>query len=399
MIVGARVAGLIGLLGMATLACGGDEKSPGAGSAGSSASGSGGAAAGGGSDAQAGAAHAGSAAAGAGGAATSAPSTKLEACLNYVKEFCAFTYQCAGRSDPSVCESTLDRECPDLFFSDGSTRTVAGLNACVATWKTLSCADYAQGVAPNCISPGTRAVGEACVFPSQCSGLACSAHMTCGTCGVTAAPGGACDESTQCPGGQDCDAGLCVNGKDVSNRGMLGASCDPAHPCGADSDCSGGVCTALPAAGAACSPEGSCAQGVFCDDQTQQCRVPPNAGQPCLTYLGNMLCAEQAYCVNGNCVALPGPGQPCTPSGACAPDSWCQNPGTAPVCRARGSTPDCESDGQCAPGSICSDKLCKPLVAFHAACDADHVCSAQASCSNGRCEPLETLGLFAARCN
>ena len=403
---------MFGLLGwgLGFVAACGDTASHGTGAAGSPAGagspGSGGSAmATGGSTAGglAGASQAGSSTqAGAGGGGTSnAAASKLEACLAYVKEFCAATYKCDGRSNTGSCERAIDPQCPDVLFSEGSTRTPASLAACAATWTTFNCAEYQKGKQPDCITPGTKALGESCAFPSQCSSLACSAtSASCGMCVPSASAGGACTATSQCPGGQTCDGANCANG--VARSIVAdGAPCDELHFCGDASYCNAGTCTAYPAAGAPCSASGACATGSYCDANLQ-CVAPPGAGQPCLNVANiGTVCGGNSICMNNLCVALPTEGQPCLAPGAmdCANGFWCHDPDGTRICKALGSTPDCDIDYDCGPGATCRDKLCKALAPFHAPCDADHLCSAtQATCTNGKCEPVDSLGLFAARC-
>jgi len=415
MSVGVRVLGLLGLgLGLVA-ACGGDGSSHGTGAAGSPASaGSSGSGGGGGSGTvaggstaggQSGASQAGSSTqAGAGSGGTPNPAaSKLEACLAYVKEFCAATYKCDGRTNTGSCERATDPQCPDVLFSEGSTRTPASLAACAATWATLSCDDYEKGKQPTCITPGSKALGESCAFPSQCSSLACSATSgSCGMCVASAVAGGPCTVTSQCPGGQTCDGANCADGV-VRSIVALGAPCDPTHYCDDPSYCnSAGTCAVYPTAGAPCNESGACATGSYCDANLQ-CVAPPGAGQPCLNVANiGMVCGGNSTCMNNLCVALPTEGQPCFAAGGavdCANGFWCHDPDGTRICKALGSTPDCDIDYDCGPGATCRDKLCKALIPFHAPCDADHLCSAtQATCTNGKCEPVDSLGLFATRC-
>ena len=69
-----------------------------------------------------------------------------EACIAYVLAFCDRQATCGAGSSAGCLASTY--QCPDLTDSPGSTRTVAGLQACAKAYDDLPCDQVKLGVLP-----------------------------------------------------------------------------------------------------------------------------------------------------------------------------------------------------------------------------------------------------------
>jgi len=225
----------------------------------------------------------------------------------------------------------------------------------------------------NSVWVGLVADGQACATDLECASGTCNdgAASCGGTCAPTAPPdpptvgenetcdfqaGPRCDDELVCSEGkcvrlpaenQDClgaacASGLfCAEGKCVKER-AAGESCTNSGFFGAGfaSDCRGAqVCKGVgiaifgapdPATGTCSTPVGvggSCAAGTGvvsgcfsdlpCDPADQKCKVPPPAGQPCLT--GR--CDADAWCDNGTCAAEKANGTACEDDDECVSDS------------------------------------------------------------------------------
>ncbi len=373
---------------------------------------------------------------GQGGAITA--SNEFEACAAYTLAVCQRDVECGYFADPCDSEE-LAMNCPDQYFSDGSTRTVEGLVACAEEWRTHPCDQVLLGVPPDCVLPGTRAPGEACVFGSQCQTLVCGGtsldadHPQCFTClrnygsdedctvgGAVCPIGQNCDQtSKRCavpttapepidiPGlNEECgsycaDSLLCLAG-----FGELVGTCQPALPESGEACvyapgypealCAQGLscndddqCVALPAAGTLCSIDdggtGHCAEGAYCA-YAMQCATPPSAGQPC----GNdqdghaLACAAGSYCKGpggeSTCTALPEAGEPCVRVYRVY-ESLSENVVSeiAATC-AEGFACDCADAG-------CTAGTCKTELEVNEACGAANTkCTTGTSCIDGTCQ-------------
>mgnify|MGYP001551588198 CR=1 FL=1 len=135
------------------------------------------------------------------------PDSLLGACRAYVMAQCLRREECAGTTT-NRCVETADAYCPDLLFSEGSTRTLQGTLDCVDHWKDFACEDALVYRLPDCVTPGTKQTGEPCLYPSQCASQECSGtRSSCGVCLELAESGGSCSESLVCPPGEECAAG------------------------------------------------------------------------------------------------------------------------------------------------------------------------------------------------
>jgi hypothetical protein len=310
----------------------------------------------------------------------------------------------------------IERECPDIVFSDGSTRTVEGMLACANVIETYSCEQWRLGFRPDCITPGELQAGESCLFHSQCASLICDGPPASGTCPTCVDPipqGESCAGSDlACAAGLECGAG---------------ALCTPILPQTVTEYVEP---EPLPE-GAPCTANGNCERPLTCADPDADgngtCAATGAVDQPCTLGIAmSKLCEFDSYCdADDVCRAYPKEGEPCVElspgplscaSGlACDPQTGLCAPGLAPGAA-------CTSLGQCAEGTCSSPSnlfnncLADPAFAPEVQTDyTDCVCSRYQSegepcipnadecdqgteCQDGVCTALESLGLFAEMC-
>jgi hypothetical protein len=135
----------------------------------------------------------------------------------YATAWCLRTHQCLGTPPELIGANCaqISLHCPDVSFSDGSTRTPEGLLDCAEQIATYDCDAWNIDVLPECVTPGTRGPGEACIFSSQCQSLAWSGSAdSCGACLRFATDADDCNDATvvTCEPGDACDSdtGRCL---------------------------------------------------------------------------------------------------------------------------------------------------------------------------------------------
>ncbi len=225
---------------------------------------------------------------------------ELSACQNYLDAYCKKLLACQPYASFVACEAAKS-SCPDSLFGSGSTLTPSDVSQCTVALAGATCVDFFNNPPASCAKPGTRAVGAACAYDSQCQSSKCvDASGHCGHCARVAGDGERCGSGEiVCPAGKYCDQTA--------------------------------TCTPLPPIGSPCSvadpPYVYCPQGLVCarkPDQTSDettCQAPAKAGQPCNVdpYGPTGRCdSATASCDYvdastgaGNCVALGNPGDPC----------------------------------------------------------------------------------------
>ena len=370
-------------------------------------------------------AAAGQSASGSGGAAGSSAAavgdTPAEACIAYARAVCDRLVGCQGLS-LSACDYAI-KDCPDVYFSPGSTRTVAGLKACALEYAARSCADVLSRRTLACTTPGTRQPGEACTYPSQCASLACSASGgQCGTCLELATEGQACAAE-----GPECDSGLrCVDAKCAP--GPSEAPAAPGQPCAQRTICQGGFCNAggicqlLGESGASCTSSRECKPGLFCDDAGLVCHPPAAMGEPCVEetatpfrHCAGGACRVTAPPAIGSCGAYAQIGEDCSLHIGdyiidvdCAPGSHCGAGAKCAANREMGSA--CTYDLECqagltclcpanAPGPDCTAHICgKPGFKGDPCAPDGNPCHPAFACEGNQCVPRMNRGLFEQTC-
>jgi hypothetical protein len=345
--------------------------------------------------------------------------SRAQACVLYAEAYCARLSQCAGATPEGIPEQCARSSvvCPDLSFSDGSTRTPEGLIACIEDIAAFDCDSWNLGYVPECVSPGTRQPGEPCIFPSQCATLVCSGSSeACGACLAFAAAEDDCRDTTlfTCAPGTGCnpESGLCealtlpdpVGPESNEPQGdptadMRGEPCERDSDCGAYESCltdrETPVCGRDPILGEDCDEARNCADDSYCELEGLTCLELPEIGEACgvdgWTGLASW-CEPGTICQRssdrvGTCVALPEEGAPCV---------IVEFAEEGPV-------------GYCAAGLVCSElTVCVPepppppevvTVPIGGSCAEPHqMCHPASVCTDGLCEPLESQGLFDAVC-
>jgi len=313
-----------------------------------------------------------------------------EACIAYVVAQCLRRQECQG--DPSSIQSCLlnASACPDLMFSNGSTRTVSSLKACTAEFATYSCEQLNLGFVPDCTSAGTRAPGQACAFNSQCASLSCDRPNQCGQCaslgeldadcsgvGMACKPGLSCDRSTK-----RCATYVYTSPDDP--RFAKGMACTPQTGCNAGLYCAAtGVCALKPTVGTSCADAPSCGDDSYCALADNFCTALPGFGAPCgMGTGGDSFCPSGAACwlfdTSWTCMPLGGSGTTCQLEEQCQAGLSCA----------------------CADGtSDCAKRSCVTLGLTNAVCGvAGAACHPSFTCTAGKCQPRASQGLFDAAC-
>lgn len=189
-----------------------------------------------------------------------------------------------------------------------------------------SCAQGLVCAGDTCSDPCGAALGlgqgEPCRDPSN--GLilgTCKAGLYCDSTGSnTCAP--LPGEGAPCPGGQCAEGLVCqtiITDSTCVALGGPGDTCNDPDECRADLACDGGQCVEIPGEGQPCMSV--CAEGLWCSAGT--CLALPASGAPC----PEGVCDAGLLCVEGTCGAGPGNGQPCY-MGQCAAEFFCGGAGT-----------------------------------------------------------------------
>ena len=359
--------------------------------------------------------------------------TLTEACIAYAYASCHRSLECSSQTSSYQCLNA-GLQCPDVVSSPGSTRTIAGLQACAAAYDAFPCADLMAGKLPECVTPGQRQDGEVCEFPSQCRSLSCNVtDGTCGKCATLVNLGEVCDdEALVCVGGLVCDAAQspakCI--AKPENGPLAGPGQPCTGPCVSGYFCDGGssgVCVAYPTLGMSCADRLSCAGDAYCAVDGLTCKALPGDGQPCGVdgFTGQAsACSAGLYCnasskTVGVCQKPPGVGQPCLalfdsnqiPTSYVCSDSRCDTSAGTPMCVALGGPgADCTAAGafSCASGlnctctdgdASCATRTCYKLRFADQSCtEPGFLCHPGFSCTAGKCVPKDSQGLFAKNC-
>ena len=248
---------------------------------------------------------------GSGGDGASSPTTLEGACRAGVMTQCERRLACNGDQVAyGQCQQYAEL-CPAYYFSDGTTRTLESVQACIAQLRQLSCTDLALQILPACIAGGRRTAGQPCIYHSQCESVYCQGGISaCGQCDQPVATGAACMESSgsACRETDFCKDGICVATASVAH-GKMGDPCSPT-PSTAIKGCEGDL---------VCDASGTC-------------QPRPAMGQPCATdrFSTRLACAKGLVCTNSVCDS---PGK--CGSTICDADSYCKKDGTTETCAPR----------------------------------------------------------------
>jgi hypothetical protein len=349
---------------------------------------------------------------------------QANACIAYALAVCRRRAVC-NNGAPDNCLNNVTLECPDLVFSDGAKRSVEDLTTCAKAYETVPCEDLKHDVVPGCVTPGTRAQGEACAFPSQCQSLDCKMTGDCGACAVEAALGESCaaadvecDAYTACGASQTC---IPLSG----SLAFEGEACMPDHDCFSDYYCDG-VCRPLPKLGDSCADAAACADGAYCG-AGDVCFALPSSGKACGVQIGDdgqptaadcgpgLTCSLDADAKSGTCLPPPELGEPCfftagLPSNyACKYPLHCNDAVSPTVCAAIAAPGEpCHDFWECEQGLMCAcppdapsceHKSCREARFDGEPCDEPNVaCHPAFRCKGGVCLARGTQGIFASAC-
>jgi len=317
-----------------------------------------------------------------------APTTADDLCRTAIFARCQRLAACGGGVSPDGSCTAASAACPDYLFNQASTRTVAGIAACLDELGQQPCSDIDLGVLPSCLSPGTRPAGAACAYSSNCASGGCSGRgMVCGTCAAEPAATGQSCASAGCRAGDFCHPAskLCTSGSTIVHAAQD-------QPCDL-----------------AAQPSVGCAGDLHCIAPTGQtagtCQPLPllDVGQPCYQVPG--VCRAGLECftnINGStttseCVALPG--DPACGSAPCDSTTFCKSGDGGRYCAPRAAVGDvCAGDGgaviaQCVSGAFCfGGGVCGKYGMRGDPCSDAQPCASYLVCTNGRCAPLGTEG-------
>jgi len=291
-------------------------------------------------------------------------------------------------NDVNTC-TAISVLCPEYFFNSASTRTVAGVTACLEQIGQPSCTELRLNLFPSCWSRGTRPAGAACAHPSNCASQGCSGGGTrCGVCAAGPVATGESCVSAACGAGDFCHPGtkLCTPGTALVLAAQ-GEACDltaqPAVGCKETLHC-------IPPTG----PEGTAAG---------TCQPLPlwDVGQPCNQIAGR--CKPPLMCFTdfispdtSECRASP-PDQMCGP-GVCPDVDYCVYSDGGQHCEPRAAVGEAcldaagKSSRRCVLESVCwqSSGVCTRYGARGDACNDASPCGTYLVCTGGRCGALST---------
>ena len=241
-----------------------------------------------------------------------APATIEAACERQANAICAAQDRCGllRRIHGALsCPEVLARGC--LLDARAGSVAPADIDACAEAAVDTTCEPYFK-LPASCTYKGALGASASCAYNSECASGWCSVPngKACGTCIAYSKLGAACTGYNTCEGDAYCRNDVCVAYK------KLGEACDnqTTTHCVPGLYCDG-TCRKRLAIGASCKPTDVCVDGV-CDDKTKTCVALPlvDLGEACGA---TGICAGQARCVNGRCVAAPVEGESCTNEKPC----------------------------------------------------------------------------------
>jgi hypothetical protein len=264
-----------------------------------------------------------------------APPLTASTYLNaYDDAVCEYVVHCGQAPDVATCHKIYgqDAEVAQAISSVlfGTLQfDAAAAQGCIDALKAAVCEiPYPYGVAPDvktkCDAVFTSGAkdGDACYVGLECQSGFCKA----GKCNDACCVGQCTSVSTAVPDGGDCSMSACVSG-DYCDESMgmhvckprVGANdvCTQPDACelGYRCDTGSSKCFKLAASGAQCNPDLSVSPCLsvaeYCDKAQQKCVPLPKAGSPCTSDPTPNLCAADALCLNGTCVAMGLPGEDC----------------------------------------------------------------------------------------
>lgn len=188
---------------------------------------------------------------------------------------CAPAYLKALYGDKSICAARVELGCTTDQMVPGIKRTPDDLVACSEAVGQATCADLLAGHMPAACAtiPGATINGMSCGSDWQCQSTYCNKTDKCGVCGPRQAAGADCTADAGCKEGL-----VCANKRCVTPSGP-GAACNlPNQPCRNDLYCTAktgsGTCAAHVGAGGSCADsDDACdfVKGVICNNTSKTC--------------------------------------------------------------------------------------------------------------------------------
>jgi hypothetical protein len=292
------------------------------------------------------------------GGSSAKPGT-ASACDDYAKKQCDREAACApgafaivGDADEAACQTYAASYCQDWLEAAHTAWTPSLVEQCGDGFAAMSCPTYlAEGTTPSACLPhgGTLPNGASCTTPWQCASGRCSVDSinACGACVPVAALGEPCISTLL---GTDCADNLVCALTPTSPTTpvcaapvSLGGACADTSVCPGDDYCdlTTHVCTKLPALGQACDANAF----YYCD--------PTKTGAVCDSTSGTCL-AVTAISTGGACGLVDGGISSC--AGTCAYSNPDGGEGTCNPFGAEGAA--CAADAPCLPGLVCAGGVC-----------------------------------------
>ena len=280
--------------------------------------------------------------------------------------------------DPPTDDPPTD-DPADPTCTPGGSDCFASAGCCGGMFCTYDGSNYLPG---SCAAPLPD--GLACSADDWClSGHCIDGHCMAEACG---AQGTTCWSTLDCCGGSFCPfEGAYVPGS-CSPPQPLGAPCMQSDWC-ISGVCSDGICASADCAetAAACSTGADCCTGLCSNElgaSAAACMVPQPIGAHCASdaWCADGLCSDDGLCAASNCSDK---GQECWGDFACC-DGFCTWSGQAYVpgscASAQPNGAYCAQDNWCVSGN-CVDSACAP-----AACLPNgSPCTGGAACCSGKC--------------
>lgn len=340
-------------------------------------------------------------------------------CAAYTNDLCVFLIQCGGADFKDMAQCLAETDCLGVarLVSEVAAGAVgydaAAAGACQARFLADPCHFGTFLFVPEVFEvlsqcPGTltpkRAVGDPCVYISECAaGSYCKRTVPAvcpGTCtpyqsvGETCAPG-----VSACAPGNYCIDGTCHVAPKPGDACTTDVECGPiggTNPLWCDAGGTG-TCQTGVAVGGTCgetSPDAGvestiyCAPPAWCDalfvNQSGTCRALGGAGGPC----NDSGCQSGFHCVGyvslgsnatlGTCVGPGANGDACTFSSDCAAGLGCPSGTCVPPVAVNGA---CSVDTDCQSGLFCSDDVC-----LSARYPGDSCADASSACVHSLCK-------------
>lgn len=319
----------------------------------------------------------------------------------------------ASKQNDEACESSS--ECvPESWCSDG---------VCAPRLEVGDACDVdACPLGSSCVTPFGETGGQ-CVARSQ-AGQACSSTERCssgfqclnGECRSKVATGEPCVFRWNCADGERC-LDREGDGRTCGPPGGADVPCDSSADCQTDHYCGFAepkLCLPRVAIGLACTQDGQCAEGSWCNLESGECQASGAEGDSCLQNGfpagAPAACEGDLKCMNdGQCHPVGAEGEPCRPtnSATCSAglycrlaDATCQPPAEqgepcnpySPVSCADELGCACD-DAACTLNDFSLPHSCAPRRADGDACFSTAECAIGSSClgvTEGECIPDPT---------